>query len=149
MVCLDTGSSDGTPEIARALGCKVTEVGERFITSIGYVAKSINEKFIDENEETILKEGDRLFDYAAARNYAASLASNDFVAMPDCDEVYTHFNIDKIDAVIEAGADQLEYNFVFAHDGFGAEIIKFMHSKMYNRKKLKWVGIVHEVLQAI
>ena len=47
IVCLDTGSKDGTPEIARKLGCKVTEVGERFITHITEEqAKAINDQFI-------------------------------------------------------------------------------------------------------
>ena len=29
---LDTGSTDGTPEIARSLGCRVDEVGTEFLT---------------------------------------------------------------------------------------------------------------------
>jgi len=147
IILVDTGSTDDTANVARAFGCKVEEVGDRFkqVLTNEHVDK-INNHFVVEDEETILKYGDSLFDFASARNYAASLASNDMVAMPDCDELYTKLDLDKIEEVIISGAEQLEYNFVFSHDQFGNEAIKFMHSKFYNRTKLQWKGIVHEVL---
>lgn len=144
---LDTGSTDGTAQIARDLGCKVEEVGEKFITTIDEeLCKKLNDHFIVEGEKPIVEVGQKLFDYAGARNYIANFAENDMIATPDCDEIYTKFDIDKIQEVIASGVEQLEYNFVFSHDQFGNEVIKFMHSKFYNRKKLKWVGVVHEVL---
>lgn len=149
IVLVDTGSTDGTPQLARDFGCKVEEAGDRFVITIPEsLANTINEKFVVEDEEKIAKAGDRIFDFSAARNYAASLASNDMIAMPDCDEEYTAFDIDKINSKIDAGIEQLEYNFVFAHDGEGKEVVKFLHSKFYNRQSLKWVNVVHEVLQA-
>jgi tetratricopeptide (TPR) repeat protein len=66
--------------------------------------------------------------------------------MPDCDEVYTKFDIQTISKAIENGLEQAEYNFVFSHDEFGNAAVEFMHSKAYDRRKLKWVGIIHEVL---
>lgn len=148
IVLLDTGSTDGTAQIARDLGCKVEEVGEKFVTVIDEeLANNINNKFVVADEKPLVKAGDKLFDYASARNYIADFASNDMIATPDCDEIWTKFDIDRINQEIENGAEQLEYNFVFSHDEFGNEAIKFMHSKFYNRKKLRWQGIVHEVLQ--
>lgn len=147
VVLVDTGSTDNTAQIGRDLGCKVTEVGDRFLHVLSKeVADEINKKFIIGKDQAIVSEGDKLFDYSAARNFAATLASNDVIATPDCDEIYTHLNLDKICEAIENGVDQLEYNFVFSHDEFGNELIKFMHSKFYNRKKLHWEGIIHEVL---
>lgn len=150
IVCLDTGSTDDTPQIARDLGCKVTEVGERFlITVTEEEAKAINEKFVVGNDAPILQAGDRQFDYASARNFAATLASNDMVATPDCDEVYTSLNLDEIIRLITEGNDQLEYNFVFAHDAEGNPLTQFLHCKFYNRQKLKWANIIHEVLTPV
>lgn len=147
IVLVDTGSTDGTAAAARELGCRVEEVGTRFLREISEKqAYSIN-RSLDHREAPVVSTGDKLFDYAAARNFAASLASNDMVAMPDCDEIYTALRIDEVNKAIESGAEQLEYNFVFAHDEHGAEIVKFMHSKFYDRRKLKWAGIIHEVLQ--
>ena len=67
--------------------------------------------------------------------------------MPDCDEAYASLNLDEIEKAIEAGVEQFEYNFVFSRDQFGNEAIKFTHCKFYSKSKLKWVGIIHEVLQ--
>jgi glycosyltransferase involved in cell wall biosynthesis len=149
IVLVDTGSSDKTAEIARVAGCVVEEVGDRFRRElIPAVAQEINKKFVADGEEAIVSAGDTLFDYAAARNYAASLATNDMLAMPDCDEVYTALDIDTInDAILKEAVQQLEYHFVFAHDEQGAELVKFMHSKFYDRRTLSWEGIIHEILK--
>jgi glycosyltransferase involved in cell wall biosynthesis len=147
IILIDTGSTDDTPKIAKDLGCLVTEVGDRFLTTIQKgLAEKINSYFIVDDELPVVKEGDKLFDYAAARNFAASLASNDMCAMPDCDEAYTALDLDKIQEIIQNGNEQLEYHFVFSHFPDGTPNIQFMHSKFYNRRKMKWVGIVHEVL---
>lgn len=148
VVLMDTGSTDNTAELARGLGCRVFEEGNRFTHTITkQTAHDINERFVVAGEAPIVKEGDRMFDYANARNHAAAYASCDMVAMPDCDEQYTRLDIDSIDKAIRDGFEQLEYNFVFAHDAHGGELVKFLHSKFYDRRKLKWVGIIHEVLQ--
>lgn len=149
-VLLDTGSTDGTPALARNLGItRVEEVGERFITKIDEeTAKQINKRFVKKNEAPVVSTDQKLFNFAAARNYSASLASNDMIATMDCDEAYTKFNIDALEELIASGAEQFLYNFVFSHDQFGNEAIKFNQSKFYNRKKAFWTGIVHEVLSS-
>ena len=148
IILVDTGSTDDTADIARDLGCKVTEVGNKFRRTITQdEADSINMNFVASSEADIVKAGDSLFDYSGARNFAAKLASNDMIATPDCDEVYTKLNLDKVNELISAGVSQLEYNFVFSHDAEGGDLIKFTHSKFYNRSKLEWTGIIHEVLK--
>src|ERR1019366_591646 len=78
IILLDTGSTDNTPDVARNLGCKVTEVGERFLTVIDeYLAEKINTRFVIDNEQPIVAVGDKLFNYSFARNFAATLSSND------------------------------------------------------------------------
>ncbi|MCK5020301.1 MAG: glycosyltransferase [Candidatus Peribacteraceae bacterium] len=144
---LDTGSTDKTVEVAKNLGCIVEAVGDKYRINIDEdTAKNINEKFIVEGEVPILKAGDSLFDFGSARNFAANLSETDMVAMPDCDEVYTKMDLDKLDKAIEEGFEQLEYNFVFSHDHLGNPIIKFRHCKFYDRRKMKWNGIIHEIL---
>ena len=144
---LDTGSTDNTVEVAKELGCKVEAVGDKFKINIEEdLANKINSKFVVAGESPVLKAGDSLFDFGSARNYAATLTENDMVAMPDCDEVYTKLDIDKLDETIESGVEQLEYEFVFSHDAVGNPVIKFKHCKFYNREKVKWTGIIHEIL---
>jgi glycosyltransferase involved in cell wall biosynthesis len=101
IVCLDTGSSDKTAEVARSMGCKVTEVGDKFkITIDQELADKINAKFVVDDDLPVVNAGESLFDFASARNYAATLSSNDFIFTPDSDEVYSSFNIDKINECI-------------------------------------------------
>lgn len=148
VVLVDTGSKDETVLVAKGLGAIVHEVGDRFTHCVdAETADEVNEHFVAEPEASVLCEGDRIFDFAAARNFAASCASSDMIAMPDCDEVYTQLDLDIVQSAIDGGAEQLEYDFVFAHDSEGKPITAFKHSKFYDRRKLRWVGVVHEVLK--
>jgi glycosyltransferase involved in cell wall biosynthesis len=148
VIVLDTGSTDNTAEIARDLGCLVEEVGDMFKINISEDAERINKAFVAGGEMPIVQSNTKkIFDFAAARNYAATLADTDMISMPDCDEIFTSLDIDYVNDVIEQGFEQLEFNFVFSHDERGNEAIKFLQCKFYDRTKLKWVGIIHEVLQ--
>lgn len=148
ILLLDTGSTDHTVEVARAAGCEVIEVGERFVRHIdARLARKINACFVEGDEGPIVRSGDRLFDFAAARNHVAALSPTDMIAMPDCDEAYTQLDLDAVTAHIAAGAEQFQYDFVFSHDAEGRPLVQFTHSKFYDRTKFRWVGIIHEVLQ--
>jgi glycosyltransferase involved in cell wall biosynthesis len=150
VILLDTGSTDGTADIARKLGCKVTEVGEKFITVIDKdLADKINSRFVIVGETPIVKEGNRLFDFASARNFATAMASNDFIVTLDADEAYSVFDIDKLNQLIEEGYSHFSYQFVFAHDNYGRPAIQFVQSKAFDRRKMRWKHIVHEILQNI
>jgi glycosyltransferase involved in cell wall biosynthesis len=147
VVLLDTGSTDLTAKVARDWGCKVEEVGDKFVRVVSKdLADNINDKFCIDTGKSIVHAGDKNFDFASARNYCASLASNDMVSMPDCDEIFTKLDIDAVQHKIKQGYNQLEFNFVFAHGPNGEETIKFVQCKFYDRTVMHWEGIIHEVL---
>ena len=148
VVLVDTGSTDGTAELARGLGFKVTEVGGKFLTVLDQpIVDSINKRFVIGKDDKIVENGNRLFDFAAARNFASSLATNDFIFSLDGDETYTELDIDTINSLIDGGAKQFEYQFVFAHKENGEPLIQFVQSKAFDRRCFQWEGCVHEVLQ--
>lgn len=150
VVLVDTGSSDGTAALARSYGFKVTEVGAKYLHTITEnEARQINEKFVVGGEAPIVKAGETYFDFASARNFASSLASKNMICSMDADEAFTKLDIDAICRFIDEGFTQFEYNFVFAHDQYGNEAIKFVQSKFHDRRYLKWVGVIHEVLAGI
>lgn len=150
-VCLvDTGSTDDTAQIARDWGCKVKEVGDKFKISIDEeLAKNINDKFTVEGEEPVVKAGETLFDFGNARNESANMSSNEMVMWMDGDEAVTKMDLAKINRLVKNGADQFEYNFVFSHDQNGNPDVEFIQSKFYNKNKLFWKGIIHEVISVI
>lgn len=151
-VCiLDTGSTDETVKIAKDWGCVVREVGEKYLHTItAEEAKAINDHFIVEGEEPVVKAGDRYFDFAAARNESSSLASNDWVSTIDADEEMTVMDIEKINEVISnPNLAHCEYEFVFAHNAWGGPAVQFVQSKFFNRTKMKWEGMVHEYITPI
>lgn len=144
----DTGSTDDTVKIATDWGVRVKEVGAKYVHIITEEeAKAINDRFIIENEMPILNAGDKYFDFAAARNDSVSMATSDWICTVDADEILTKLDIDSINKVLEnKDLGQLEYNFVFSHDHFGNELIKFVQSKFYDRTKMNWLGIIHEMV---
>lgn len=145
----DTGSTDRTKEIALSYGCVVFGI-DAMIDVSPEVCDKINEKFVHKTETNIMdSNGERIFDFSYARNKTTWWASNDFIISLDCDEAYTAFDIDEVNRVISEGADQLEYTFVYAHNPDGTPSMQFKQSKAFNRKKLEWRGIIHEVLQSI
>ena len=139
-ICLlDTGSTDDTVKIAREAGFVVKEVGAKHIHYLSdEEVEKINKMFVVDNEEAIVQKGQKFFNFSAARNEAAELSSNDIVSFVDADEIFTVLNIDEINKLVDDGVDQFEYNFVFAHDAYGNEAVKFVQSKMYNKTKIKW-----------
>ena len=147
ILVLDTGSTDNTVKVAEDLGAKVIAVGDMFRIQIDQeLAEKINTKFVVDGEAPVVNVGESLFDFAAARNYIADFATNDMIATPDCDEIFTKLDLNIVQEHIKNGVEQFSYAFVFSHDSLGNPIIKFTHSKFYNRNKMKWVGVVHEVL---
>lgn len=146
VIILDTGSTDNTVAVAKNFGCRV-EISDVFSHTIDLdSAKNVNEHFVINNEEPILKEGDKYFIFSVARNYIDSFASNNMILSLDADEIMTKLDIDKICALIDDGYTRFEHMQVFTHDETGKALVKFRQSKFYDRRYLRWENITHEML---
>lgn len=147
VVLVDTGSTDRTVQVAKEGGFRVHEVGDRFHVKFdAEMAAKINEKYVLAGETPIVQEGTTVFNFAAARNHAASLAKNDVVLIADCDESFEVLDLAKLNALIAAGHDRMDIDYVHAHDESGLPLSRFRRSVLYNRTKIQWKGVVHEVI---
>lgn len=146
-ILVDTGSTDGSESLARELGFAVYEVGGRFLVEVDEsVVRAVNETFIVDGEQPIAPKNLQVFHFSLARNYAASLARNDAVFSVDSDEQLTMLNIPAIETCVRDGWEQLEFQLVYAHYRNGKPSIQAKQARFYDRRKLLWVGTVHEVL---
>jgi len=149
LVFVDTGSTDQTAKIAEEFGFKVTRVKDKFDFVVDKrMADEINQTFVKGDEKALVEEGAIFFNYASARNFAMSLAENNFIIAPDCDERLTKFDIDKIDELVKGGATRLSFDYIFSHYADGSPWITFYtDARSYDRRAWSWKGVVHEVLQ--
>ena len=144
-VLVDTGSTDSTPTIYRAFGFRVYEVGDKFQIKVpDDIREKVNAEAVALGDPPIIDEGATLFHFANARNYAASLAENDWIMNPDADEAFTTLDIDAVEDAFGV-AGRFQYDFVFSHNADGTPHLSFVtDTRLSNRLDWRWKGAVHE-----
>lgn len=143
IIVLDTGSTDGTPEVVRALGATCVEVGEQYMER---PTQADVDTFAERYGFTPTFTTEmQLFNYAAARNYALALASNDWCFCPDADEA-VEWDIERVRALLPE-CDQITYQFAFSNNPDGTPLLEFAHCKFLRKSKGRWVKKIHEVVQ--
>lgn len=145
-IVVDTGSSDDTMRIAASYGAVVSEYMGAKKSITDYEAHYINSLSNRYLEPAIVLKDETIFDFSDARNYATSLAKNDFIISLDADEVYSKLDIDKINQLIDEGVQNISYDFVYSFTPEGKPDVSFVQSKAFDRRKYGWVNVIHEVL---
>ena len=136
IVLCDTGSTDKTIEVAKSYGIKVVEAGEVCYKTIDQkAADALNAETLKLDGKKVVEVGDRVFDFAAARNFADQFAKNDWVFQPDCDEV-VKWNLAELKTQLPENKDSVSCWITAGKD-------KWRTVRFYNRKKTKWTGITH------
>lgn len=151
IILFDTGSTDKTVQIAKAYGCKVVTTKKTTDANIiiePAFCRKINRAFVVKGESQIISDRKpyKLFNFAAARNFANKYASNNFIISIDADEIFVNLDIDAINNHIKEGAHQLSYHFTYARNSEGQPLIEFFQEKAFDRRRFSWTGIVHEYL---
>jgi len=153
---LDTGSTDKTVEICKSLGANVIEVGEKFV----HTTTKEDEKWIKDylGPYTLLKEGDKLFRFAQARNYLLSQVPReyDWILWVDADDIFRgKENIRQIaQAAEDSQATMVFLNYIY-HADFNPDgsiksvLIEHLRERFFrNDGTYKWVGEIHETLMS-
>lgn len=141
VVLVDTGSTDDSVVIARRRGCRVEVVGDRFDTILSpEKAAEMQRRFGKAGEQLQLKPGQRMFNFAAARQFAGERASNDFILQLDASDEILALEIDAFDDWInEGGIGTFEYAQRYGD-------VNLRIARFYDRRRYHWEGRVHEVL---
>jgi glycosyltransferase involved in cell wall biosynthesis len=147
VVLVDTGSTDETVDVALEWGCQVHEVGDRFAFSItAETASAANALVAWDGLPPIVGVGERVFDFAAARNHAAEMCPSDCYGMVDCDEVLARFNVPAVERLFRSGVDIVFNEHVYSWKADGTPHERFVRDTFGRRGRTRWYGIVHEVL---
>lgn len=141
IVLVDTGSEDDTIALARDAGARVVSAGARFSSDLNRnVAQEIQTAFGHENEVLPVEAGQRLFDFSAAREFAAAQVERDFVFMPDAGDELLHFDCDWLDDKLK---NREAAGFRYWLQYGAAQLIQ---TRFYDRRLQQWRGRVHEAL---
>lgn len=150
VVCLDTGSTDDTPEVARKLGCRVivrADLRQPMGEKVKQWLPEYAEKFGGEAQFT----GGCLMDFAGARQIVTDAAKNDLIFWLDSDDVFeekTPFATRKlVGEMVGTKVDALFLNYLYAfdkNDGRPTAVLK--RERIVDRRKYVWKGKCHETL---
>lgn len=137
---VDTGSSDGTTGVAASLGCRVHQAGDRFASVLSDAQAAAIDALAVEADRPVVQAGQRLFHFAAAREFASSLPA---------EEVVLH--LDGSDEVLALDLDALERRLTSGTAGaLGCAMVlgngRFMPVRFYDRRWYRWEGRTHEAL---
>jgi hypothetical protein len=143
VLVLDTGSADGTAEVARRHGARAVEAGDRFASRLGASeAALIESRFAVDGEGPLVRPGERQFNFAAAREQAGALVRADHVLQVDASDDVLTLDVDFVDdAVREPEPPRLEYR-------LQSSGVSLYISRLYDRRRARWEGRVHESLWA-
>lgn len=145
---LDTGSTDKTAQVSAQLGFRTYHNPRFNIIIDGALQREIEDLNTEYNIDNPDLMG-RVFDFASARNYIASMTSTDWVYVVDCDELLPHFDFKALNKLIidNPNAGQIYHHFIWKNLA-GEVTHNFDRCGIYNKKRAKWVGVVHETLVA-
>lgn len=136
---IDHGSTDNSVELFRLLGAKVivNPIPENKPTKKDIV--DFEKVFGYKPEFTIKDRIDHI-------NYNEGLVytKNDWVFAPDCDEIVT-WDLEEIKKLLPK-TDQIKHRFIHTHNLDGSPASEITISKLFNKKKCRWVGKIHQVV---
>jgi glycosyltransferase involved in cell wall biosynthesis len=90
-------------------------------------------------------------DFAKARNYAFSLATQDYLLWLDADDIFLPEDREKLQALkgaLEWDTDAVSMNYNLAFDEHGNVTSSLTRNRLVKRENnFRWIGIVHEYLE--
>ncbi|MBW7475172.1 glycosyltransferase [Paenibacillus oenotherae] len=89
-------------------------------------------------------------DFAAARNYAFSLATSDYILWLDSDDIFREKDREQFKALLQTldpAVDSVSMPYILSTDEFGNSTSVIRRNRLVKRaKRFQWIGPVHEYL---
>lgn len=141
VLVVDTGSADATADVARRYGCRVHLAGPGFDSRLTVAqAEAIERRFARDGEGPLVHAGERLFNFADARQFAGTLATHERVLHLDAGDEALALDVDALGARLDAErVGLLEYTLRI--HGAALRVARF-----YDRRCFRWRGRAHEAL---
>jgi glycosyltransferase involved in cell wall biosynthesis len=147
IVVLDTGSDDGTADLAKASGCRVFVEPRRFDWRLTTAqARRIERAFSRGGEGPLVTAGVRLFDFGQARARAAALAGCEYQLAVDGADVVDAMDIDALNAIVRAAESPILHfeTRMLSPEGWMLEARGYFH----DRRCTRWRGLSHNFVEA-
>ncbi|MGG4398168.1 glycosyltransferase family 2 protein [Paenibacillus thiaminolyticus] len=145
-LCMIVKNEEGS--IARCLSSVQDIVDEIIIVDTGST---------DDTKEIVRKYTDQIFDFvwiddfAAARNYAFSCATKDYIFWLDADDILKDEDRKKFSTLkggLDQSVDSVTMDYLLAFDEFGNVTSSVRRNRLVKRRnKFRWIGAVHEYLE--
>jgi len=129
LVIADSGSSDGTLQLAKRAGCRVLNLGNRFLQHVTAPMASEANSFL---ESEMVDRNALFFDFSGARNAAAAACKSDYVLVLDIHETLGKIDIAGINALLSPSSVLLSG--------------KHRSIRVYDRRAWNYIGRVQETL---
>jgi glycosyltransferase involved in cell wall biosynthesis len=144
--------------------CLIVRNEENTIASCLDSVKGISDEIVivdtgstDRTKEIVEKYTDRIFDFtwiddfAAARNFAFSQATMEYILWLDADDIFATSDREeflKLKKNLDPLVDVVNMPYLYAFDQFGAVTLSFRRNRLVKREKnFRWIGAVHEYLE--
>lgn len=141
IIIADGGSTDKTIELATSLGAKVIIRNDKNEVATENDIKEFVDKYGYKPNFDLTHKS---FNFGQVRNEAISHAKNDWIFMPDADEIVT-WDLTEIDKMTDQ-CDQIECKLVHSRKEDGTPISYNYITKLFKKSMSKWVGRNHEVV---
>jgi glycosyltransferase involved in cell wall biosynthesis len=143
VVSLDEYSDDKTGEIAESMGARVVGRSNFWISPTQEDIDRFKKRFGFDPVFTI----ENKFKMSAdIRNEAMNYCKNDWVFFPDSDEIVT-WDLEKVKLLLH-DYDQIKCKYIHSRDSDGKSSYDFDVCKLFRKSNNRWVGRLHEVVQA-
>jgi glycosyltransferase involved in cell wall biosynthesis len=144
LIVVDTGSSDGTLDVARSVADRHAGRDEHAETTVDYERTKAGTKRVAEHHgKLVMAHFPWQDDFAAARTYADSLATGDYLSWCDADD--TVHGIPNLRRLAEERPDinafYVNYEYAIQH---GQPICELWRERLVKRGEGKWMDRVHE-----